>query len=193
MKTVYFSLFVIFSLLLGGCAAKKVTTAQKSRQAPLDLSKIHYPTTIGSYEFESKKDFKNKSLGTLIRYIDTKKTKAYLDCYLYPQTQDSNLSSQYNELKSTLFFMAKSGEFKKFKTLKEDKINLDATHQAFRGIYDIENKNLPFYSVAYLATLKDHYFKVRISNPHKASFLSSDFGEAAVRELYKKINFDKSK
>lgn len=192
MKYLYLVTFFITSLLFTGCVTKEAKLPlKKTKSAPLDLSKISYPTKVGDYEFESKKSFENTNLGITLRYIDSKKTKAYLDCHIYPQGKETDMKVHYQELISALNYMHKEGELSGFKILKEDSLALDATHSATRAIFEMENRNLAYYSVAYLTKLEDHYMKVRLSNPKKEAFLTSDFGEKIVKELFRNIKFNK--
>ena len=192
MKYFYLTIFLISTILLSACATKEVKpTVKKTKSTALNLSKINYPKKIGNYELESKKSFENSALGITIRYIDTEKTKAYLDCHIYPQGKDKDLNIHYNELISALKYMHKAGELTAFKILKEDSISLDASHTAKRAVFEMENRNIAYYSVVYLSKVEDHYFKIRISNPKKTEFLQSDFGEKTVKELFKNIKFNK--
>ena len=192
MKHFYMTALVVLGLLLGGCASKQVKAPIKKSKAitHIELSKINYPNKIGDYELAQKEQLKSHNLGIMIRYIDHKKTKAYLDCYIYPKEQNSTLQSQYDDIIAALSFMHKKGELKKFSKIYEDTIMIDKTDKARRTVFDMENKNVPFYSVLYLTTLGDHYFKVRISNPHKAEFLETDYALKAVKELYKHIKLN---
>lgn len=192
MKYIYFVTFLITSLLLAGCVTKEAKLPlKKTKVAHLDLSKIDYPSEIGDYKLESKKSFEDSALGITLRYIDSKKTKAYLDCHIYPQGKEADMEVHYKELISALHYMHKEGELSRFKILKEDSVTLDETHSATRAIFEMENRNISYYSVAYLTKLEDHYMKVRLSNPKKEAFLTSDFGEKTVKELFKNIKFNK--
>ncbi len=192
MKYIYLATFLITSLLLTGCVTKEAKLPLiQTKVSPLDLSKINYPSKIGDYELESKKSFENTNLGITLRYIDSKKTKAYLDCHIYPQGKETDMKLHYQDLISALNYMHKEGELSGFKILKEDNVSLDATHTAARAVFEMENRNIAYYSVAYLTKLEDHYMKVRLSNPRKKVFLTSDFGEKTVKELFKNINFNK--
>jgi hypothetical protein len=192
MKYTYLTLFLISALFLGGCVSKKETPTPKKVQSikHLDLSKINYPKKVGTYELSHKEQLKGGALGIMIRYVDHKKTKAYLDCYIYPQKVNQTIEDEYKDIILALSFMHKKGELKKFEKIYEDTIMIDDTHKAKRTVFDMENKSVPFYSVLYLTPLEDHFFKVRISNPHKPAFLESDYGEKAVKELYRMIKFN---
>jgi len=193
MKYIFLVTTMFIALYMGGCASKKSVATMKQTKAVknLDLSKMIYPKKVGAYTLESKKSLENKNLGITLRYIDNTKTKAYLDCYIYPKGKDTDITVHYNELLSALKYMHKMGELKAFKVLSEESLMLDETHRAKRAVFEMANHNLPFYSVLYLSPLEDHYFKIRISNPHKAAFLKSDFGEKTVKELFKAIKFNK--
>ena len=193
MKHVILSLFLILGVFLFGCASKKVEPTQKTTKTlkQLDLSKINYPSKIGDYKLQNKQTLKNKAQGIMIRYLNNKKTTSYLDCNIYPQGKDLNLTTHYHDILSGISFMQKEGVLKKATILKEETIMIDATHTALRTIFDMENKITPYYSVLYLVPLEDHYFYVRFSNPHKPEFLQSDFGEKTVKELFSKIKFNK--
>ena len=195
MKYIYLTTFLISTLLLSACASKKVKPVTKKTKSTtvrqLDLSKINYPNSIGDYELQGKRTLKNKAQGIMIRYLNKNKTTSYLDCNIHPKGKDTNLTAHYKDILSGISFMHKEGVLKKAKILKEDTIMIDATHSAQRTIFEMENEITPYYSVLYLAPLEDHYFYVRFSNPHKASFLQSDFGEKTVKELFSKIKFNK--
>jgi len=192
MKYIYLFSITIMIVFSSGCAHKKPTVPVKKAKVlnHLDLSKIDYPNKIGTYELLQKMPLKSHKEGIMIRYVDTKKTKAYLDCYLYKKEQNSSIESQYKDLLEALTFMHKKGELKKFSKIYEDTKMLDKTHRAKRVVFDMENKNIAYYSVLYLATLGDHYFKVRISNPHKPEFLETDYALQSVKELFNTIKFN---
>ncbi len=181
--------------MMAGCAPK--TTEKKvKKEIPvtiqkLDLAKINYPTKIGDFELQEKKSLQNSALGIMIRYVNPKKNKAFLDCYIYPQKPQSSLKSEYHDIMTALNFMHQKGELKQLKTLQEDSIMIAPNTPAKRVVFDMENRYTPYYSVLYLSTLGDHYFKVRISNPHKTSFLKSDYAQKTIKELYAKIKFNK--
>jgi len=192
MKYIYLATFLVASILLSGCATKEVKPViEKAKTAHLDLSKIHYPTEIKSYKLQNKYYIKNEAKGIMIRYLDSNQTTSYLDCNIYPKANESNLTSHYQDILMGISFMNKQGLLKKANILKEESIMIDANHPAQRTIFEMENEITPYYSVLYLAPLEDHYFYVRFSNPHKAAFLQSDFGEKIVKELFSKIKFNK--
>ncbi len=192
MKYIYLPALLITAILLSGCVTKEVRPLiQKTKSRHLDLSKINYPSKIGDYELLEKKELKNKGLGIMIRYVNPKKGKAFLDCYIYPQKKNSTLDTEYQDLIAALTFMRKQGELKHFEKIFESTVMLNDTTQAQRTVFDMENKNTPYYSVLYLAKLDDYYFKVRTSQPHNDSFLNSDYELKTVKELFSKIKFNK--
>ncbi len=192
MKYIYLTSFLISTLLLSGCASKEVKpTIKEIKPIHLDLSKISYPNKIGDFELLEKKELKSKDLGIMIRYVNPKMGKAFLDCYIYPQKKNSTIESEYDDLISALNFMLKQGELKHFEKIYEDNKMLDKTHAAKRTVFDMANKNTPYYSVLYLTKLGDKYFKVRTSQPHYDSFLESDYEIKTVKELFTKIKFNK--
>jgi hypothetical protein len=192
MKYTYLVLFLISTLFIEGCVSKKAAPTPKKVKTirHLDLAKINYPKKVGTYELSHKEKLKSDALGIMIRYVDHRKTKAYLDCYIYPQKVNKSIEEEYKDTILALSFMHQKGELKKFEKIYEDTIMIDNNHQAKRTVFDMENKSVPFYSVLYLAPYEDHFFKVRISNPHKSEFLESDYGEKAVKELYRMIKFN---
>ena len=194
MKLLHLLLALGVLIMMGACSSKKVEkpiakkVVHTKKQIALDLSKINYPNTIGDYELEYKKSLESKNLGIMIRYIDHKKTKAYLDCYIYPQKQP--LQAHYQDNIAALQFMHKKGVLKRFNILSEDNVSLDATHNAKRAVFEMENQSTAYYSTFYLSPVEDHYFKVRLSHPHRDTFLSSDKGEKVVKTLFSKIKFN---
>ncbi len=193
MKHIYLSIFLILSFLLGGCVSKTVKPViKKSKEVRhINLKNIHYPNKIGNYELLSREDLKKESLGIVIRYVDKKESKAYLDCYLYPKSAKGTIQQQYKDIMDALSFMHKKGTLTKFEKIYEDTIMIDKEIQAKRALFDMAHKGTKFYSLLYLAPLEDHYFKVRISSPHKSDFLEGDYAIKEVKELYKSIKFSK--
>jgi hypothetical protein len=180
--------------MMGGCANKKIEKpiAKKVTKTiqHLDLSKINYPKKVGSYDLYNKESLKGGKAGIMIRYVDYNNSKAFLDCYIYPQGNETNISAHYQDFMAGLKFMLKQKELKKLKVLKEDSVQLNKKTIAKRTLFEMENKSVSYYSTLYLAPMQDHYFKVRLSNPLKEEFLNSDLGEKTVKELFNKIKFN---
>ncbi len=194
MKYLYFIAPLLLLIMISGCANKKVETppvkkVTKSIQH-LDLSKINYPKKVGTYDLYSKERIKGTDTGIMIRYVDFNNSKAFLDCYIYPQGNETNITAHYQDFMSGLQFMLKQKELKKLKLLKEDSVKLNSDVTAKRALFEMENKSVSYYSTLYLAKMQDHYFKVRLSNPLKPEFLSSDLGEKTVKELFNTIKFN---
>ncbi len=190
MKYIFFIIPLFALLLASGCAHKQATPKVTKIIKHLDLSKINYPKEVGSYTLFSKEKIKNNDNAIMIRYVDYKHAKAFMDCYIYPQGRETNITTHYQDFLSGLNFMLKKGEFKKLTTLKEDKVSLDQNTTALRTLFEMQNKNVAYYSTLYLAPLEDHYFKVRLSNPLTSDFPSSDLGEKDVKELFKNLRFN---
>jgi len=193
MKYLYFIAPLIALIMIGGCASKKVEKPAAKKMIKtlqhLDLSKINYPKKIGTYDLYNKESIKGTA-GIMIRYVDYNNSKAFLDCYIYPQGNETNMTAHYQDFMSGLKFMLKQKELKKLKVLKEDSVKLNKNTVAKRTLFEMENKSVPYYSTLYLAPLADHYFKVRLSNPLKQEFLNSDHGEKTVKELFNTIKFN---
>ncbi len=171
-------------LMITGCANKQAKPVLT--KTAIKIENIKAPRKIGSYELEGQKDYSDKKLGIGLRYIDKSKYKAYLDAFIYPK--DEPLEKHYELFKNALNYMEKKGKFKSLKLLREDEVMLDSQTKAKRALYEIYGPTVPYYSVAYLADIDGkHFLKVRISNPLVSSYLSSDLGLAAVKELYKSI------
>lgn len=194
MKNIYLISFVVTTLLLGGCVSKKaqVTPKKTKSLATLNLSQVNYPSKIGDYTLEHKRDFPTKNLGTTVRYTDHKNSKGYLDCHLYPQGKDRDLKHHYDDLISALKYMHKKGELSEFKILQEDSVDINSPQQTLRAVFEMANKNTAYYSVLYLTKVADHYYKIRISHPKREHFLKSDLGEKSAKELLNKIMFKNS-
>ena len=194
MKYIYFIAPLIIFIMISGCASKKsekpVTKKVTKSIQHLDLSKINYPQKIGTYDLYNKTNVKDGTAGIMIRYVDYNNSKAFLDCYIYPQGNETNITEHYQDFISGLEFMLKQKELKKLKIMKEDSVALNTNTQAKRTFFEMENKSVSYYSTLYLAPLQDHYFKVRLSNPLKQEFLNSDHGEKTVKELFNAIKFN---
>ena len=193
MKYTYLTSFFLVLTLLSGCAHKapKPSIKKEIKTRHLDLSKISYPKKIGDFELYEKKTLKSKDLGIMIRYVNPKMGKAFLDCYIYPQKKNSTLDTEYRDVIAALNFMLKKGELTHLEKMYEDNRMLDKTHPVKRAVFDMANKNTPYYSVLYLTKLGDKYFKVRTSQPHYDSSLESDYEIKTVKELFTKIKFNK--
>ncbi len=192
MKYIYLGGFLVTMILLTACATKEVNPPiKKTKVVHLNLSKLTYPSKIGDYKLQNKQTLKNKTQGVMIRYLNTKQTTSYLDCHIYPQGKDTNLTAHYHDILSSISYMKKEGVLKEAKILKEETIMIDKTHPAQRTIFEMENEITPYYSVLYLLPIDDHYFYIRFSNSHKPAFLQSDFGEKTVKELFSKIKSNK--
>ena len=189
----YFTLLLATVFIFSGCASKKPEPTKKVTQSvqKLDLSKINYPSKIGGYLLQNKQTLKNRRQGIMIRYIKKTKTTSYLDCNIYPKGEDKNITTHYKDILSGISFMKKEGVLKQADILKEEHIMIDAKHSALRTIFEMQNSITAYYSVLYLVPFEDHYIYVRFSNPHKAEFLQSDYGEKTLKELYKAIKFNK--
>ncbi len=175
-------------LLITGCANKSPKPILT--KTAIKIEDIKAPRKIGSYELEGQKDYSDKKLGIGLRYIDKSKYKAYLDAFVYPKNE--SLEEHYSSFKSALNFMAKKGKFKSLKLLREDELMLDAQTKVKRALYEIYGPTVPYYSVAYIAPIDSkHFFKVRISNPLISSYLTSDLGLSAVKELFHSIKIGK--
>ena len=173
-----------------GCSTKTVKKPVLTK-THINIDGITAPRKLGGYELQSQKCYENKKLGIALRYANKTKKSAFLDCFVYPKGEDKDLQTHYDSFMSALKFMAKKGEFRSFEVLKEDEVMLDATTKAKRALFKITNKNLPYYSVAYIAEVDNHFFKVRISNQQVSSFLSSDLGWNDTKKLFQAVKLSK--
>ncbi len=188
MKYILYSITLSTLLLYSGCANKSVHSKPILTKKSIKIDDITAPRKIGVYTLVSQKLYPDKKLGIALRYADEKHKNAFLDCFIYPKDElDKTLDKHYKDFIDALKFMHQKGEFQSFEILKEDEVMLDSTTKAKRALFRITNKVIPYYSVAYLADLGDKFFKVRISNQLTDSFLSSDLGWSAVKELYNSI------
>ncbi len=180
----YFLLFAsLTALLYTGCAHKDRPQPILTKTT-IKIEDITAPRRVGPYTLTSQKRYDDKTLGIALRYADMQKKDAFLDCFIYPKKIEKDLESHYKDFIDTLQYMKEKGEFKSFEILKEDEVMLDLQTKAKRALFRITNKSIPYYSVAYIADLGDKFFKVRISNALEDSYLHSDLGWNAVRELY---------
>ncbi len=183
----FLSLLVLFLIIFGGCSHKSQPKPVLTKTSII-IDKIQAPRQIGSYTLQSQKIYEDKKLGIALRYADIKKKDAFLDAFIYPKSSlDHTLDKHYSAFIDALKYMKEKGEFTNFEILKEDEVMLDSTTRAKRALFQITNRLIPYYSVAYLADLGDKFFKVRISNQLTSSFLTSDLGWSAVKELYQAI------
>ena len=188
MKYFYLLALMISIFMMHACSSKTSTTPIKKTKT-IKLSKITYPKQVGDYTLESEKSLKSDDMGIMLRYIDQKKTHAYLDCQIYPQGSATDPKKHYEDLLISLEYMKKQGVLKQFNIISVGQSKLDANHTAKVAVFEMENASTPYYSALYLAPIEDYYYRVRISSPRKASFLQSDYGEKVVQELFKAINF----
>jgi hypothetical protein len=173
-----------------GCSTKRASKPVLTK-THIKIDGITAPRKVGQYELQSQKCYENKNLGKALRYANKSKRNAFLDCFIYPKGEDKDLQTHYDSFMSALKFMNEKGEFKSFEVLKEDEVMLDATTKAKRALFKITNKSLPYYSVAYIAEIGDHFFKVRISNQQVPSFLNSDLGWNDTKTLFQAIKQSK--
>jgi hypothetical protein len=173
-----------------GCSTKSVKKPVLTK-THINIDGITAPRKIGEYELQSQKCYENKNLGIALRYANNKSKNAFLDCFVYPRGSDKDLQTHYDSFMSALKFMSKKGEFKSFEIIKEDEVMLDSSTKAKRALFRITNKSLPYYSVAYIAEVDNHFFKVRISNQLVDSFLSSDLGWDATKKLFQTVKLSK--
>jgi hypothetical protein len=177
-------------LLFNACSSKSAhpLATTKSDQS-INIAQLTYPTQVGDFILQSKKKVGQNADGILLRYLDKRKTYAYLDCLIYPKGDEKDTKKHYQKLLSAYHYMKEKGELKKFNIIAVDSLDLDGTHKAQMNAFEMQNINTAYYSILYLAPIKDHYFRVRLSYPPNKRFLKGDYGKKAVKELFQAIGF----